>query len=66
MNNNNPLNHDEIVVAIGIVSVTALVSIRSWYKPTIKLNLPSPVTVVLDKEVNVLDRVATNEAKQKA
>lgn len=55
-----------LVVAIGVVSLTALVSIRSWHKPTIKLNLPSPVTVVLDKEIDVLDRVATNEAKRKA
>ncbi len=51
---------------IGVVTLTALLSVRSWYKPSIKLNEPSPVTIILDKDVEVIDRIATNEAKEKA
>ena len=55
-----------LVTAAGIVTITALVSIRSWYKPTIKQGLPSPVTVVLNQDVEVLDKLATEEARSKA
>lgn len=55
-----------LVTAAGIVTITALVSIRSWYKPTIKQGLPSPITVVLDHDVEVIDKLATEEARRKA
>ncbi len=55
-----------LVIVTGITLLTALVSVRSWYKPTIKLNQPSPVTVILNKDVQVIDRIATNEAREKA
>ncbi len=51
---------------VGISTLTILLSVRSWYKPTIKLNEPSPVTIILDKDVEVIDRIATNDAKEKA
>ncbi len=55
-----------IVVSIGVVSLTALLSIRSWYKPAIKLNEVSPVTIILGHDVKVEDRLKTNEAREKA
>lgn len=46
--------------------MTCFLSIRSWYKPSIKLNEISPITVILDKEAEVIDVVASNKDKDKA
>lgn len=55
-----------LIICLGTVLLTGLLSVRSWYKPTIKLNEPSPVTIVLDRDVRIFDKVATDEAKEKA
>ena len=51
---------------IGVFVFTALISIRSWYQPQIKIHEPSPITVVLERDTEVTDKVATDEAKEKA
>lgn len=55
-----------LIICSGTLLLTVLLSVRSWYKPTIKLNEPSPVTIVLDRDVRIFDKVATDDAKEKA
>ncbi len=45
---------------------TGLLSIRSWYKPSIHLGEVSPITVKLAKDAEVVDVVKTNKNKEKA
>ena len=54
------------VILLGILLLTALLSIRSWYKPSIILNRVSPVTVILEKDVLVTDEYATQQKKEEA
>ena len=39
---------------------------RSWYKPSIKLNQVSPITITLDKDVEVIDKFSTKLAREQA
>lgn len=55
-----------LVIVLGVVLLTIIVSIRSWYKPSIKLYEKSPVTIVLEKDQVVLDKILTDEAREKA
>lgn len=55
-----------LVLLIGSSLITALLSIRSWYKPAIYLRQISPVTVILNKDTLVIDKVGTDEAREKA
>jgi putative nucleotidyltransferase with HDIG domain len=55
-----------LIIAIGIVVLSGLLSVRSWYKPSIKLNRISPVTIVLDKDVMVIDKFNTKLARENA
>lgn len=38
--------------------------VRSWYKPLLSVKEVSPISVVLEKGVRVLDEVATNQLKE--
>ena len=38
--------------------------VRSWYKPLLSIKEISPISVVLEKGVRVLDEVATNQLKE--
>lgn len=38
--------------------------VRSWYKPLLSIKEISPVSVILEKGVKVLDEVATNQLKE--
>jgi hypothetical protein len=64
--NNNSLILIILVAFIGICALTALVSIRSWYKPSIEANDISPVNIVLELDVEVEDSAATALEKEKA
>ncbi len=69
MNNNSKILRYSLlslIMIVGVTTLTTLLSVRSWYQPSVKLNEPSPVTIILDKDVEVIDRIATNEAKEKA
>ena len=69
MNNNSQLIRYSLltlIMIVGVMVLTVLLSVRSWYQPTIRLNEPSPITVILDKDVEVEDRLATSDAKEKA
>ena len=54
------------IIIIGISIFTALLSIRSWYKPSIKLGEVSPVTQIVKKDVEVKDQIATQQARRNA
>jgi putative nucleotidyltransferase with HDIG domain len=45
---------------------TALIAIRSWYHPEIKINQVSPINIQVADDVAVKDVVATKEAREKA
>jgi cyclic-di-AMP phosphodiesterase PgpH len=55
-----------LVIFLGVILLTAIVSIRSWYKPSIKLYEKSPVTVILQRDREVRDKILTDEAREKA
>ena len=55
-----------LVVIFGSALLTALLSVRSWYKPSIRLNDISPISITLDKDVKVIDKFSTQEAKKLA
>lgn len=55
-----------LLVFLGILLLTVFFSVRSWYKPSIKLNEVSPITIILDKDTKVVDVAATNESKEEA
>lgn len=55
-----------IVIFTGTALLTALLSVRSWYKPSIRLNDISPVTVTLNQDYKVIDKFSTQEAKKQA
>ncbi len=55
-----------LIISVGITVLSGLLSIRSWYKPSIKLNAVSPVTITLDRDVEVIDEFNTNLAKENA
>jgi cyclic-di-AMP phosphodiesterase PgpH len=55
-----------LVVIVGTVLLSALLSVRSWYKPSIKINDISPVSIVLEKDVKVIDKFSTQEQKKLA
>lgn len=55
-----------LIILLGIVFLTALLSVRSWYKPSIKLNHISPITIVLKEDAQVIDKFSTNLAKENA
>jgi len=64
--NNNSLILIILVACLGICSLTALVSIRSWYKPSIEVNDISPVNIILDLDVEVEDSASTALKKEQA
>jgi putative nucleotidyltransferase with HDIG domain len=64
--NNNSLILIILVACLGICSLTALVSIRSWYKPSIKVDEISPVNIILDLDVEVEDSASTALKKEQA
>lgn len=55
-----------LIILLGTCLLTGLVSVRSWYKPTIQLNEVSPVDIFLDHDATVEDRESTIEKKEKA
>lgn len=64
--NNNPLLLIILVTCLGVTALTALLSVRSWYKPSIVPNNISPVTIILDHDVEVEDNISTLAEKEKA
>jgi putative nucleotidyltransferase with HDIG domain len=64
--NNNSLILIILVASIGILALTALVSVRSWYKPSIAVNDISPVNIILELDVEVEDSSATALKKEQA
>ena len=55
-----------LIISVGVVVLSALLSVRSWYKPSIKLNQVSPITITLDKDVEVIDKFSTKLAREQA
>lgn len=55
-----------ILIILGVCITSGLLSIRSWYKPSIELDEISPITVKVEKDVEVIDIVKTNKNKEKA
>jgi len=53
-----------LIILLGSLIFTALVGIRSWYKPLLSIKEISPIDVILDRNVKVLDEVATNQLKE--
>ncbi|MFM7458952.1 MAG: HD family phosphohydrolase [bacterium] len=53
-----------LIILLGSLIFTSLVGVRSWYKPLLSIKEVSPVSVVLEKGVKVLDEVATNQLKE--
>lgn len=54
------------LVLVGVAAISFLLSIRSWYKPELKLGQISPVTIVLRKDIRVFDEVNTKESQDRA
>ncbi len=55
-----------LIISIGVIVLSALLSVRSWYKPSVKLNDISPVTISLSKDVEVIDKFSTKLARENA
>lgn len=53
-----------MIILLGSLIFTSLVGVRSWYKPLLSVKEVSPISVVLEKGVRVLDEVATNQLKE--
>ncbi|MBU6196117.1 MAG: HDIG domain-containing protein [Cyanobacteria bacterium REEB446] len=53
-----------LIILLGSLIFTSLVGVRSWYKPLLSIKEISPVSVILEKGVKVLDEVATNQLKE--
>lgn len=53
-----------MIILLGSLIFTSLVGVRSWYKPLLSIKEISPVSVILEKGVKVLDEVATNQLKE--
>lgn len=53
-----------MIILLGSLIFTSLVGVRSWYKPLLSIKEVSPVSVILEKGVRVLDEVATNQLKE--
>jgi putative nucleotidyltransferase with HDIG domain len=53
-----------LIILLGSLIFTSLVGVRSWYKPLLSVKEVSPISVVLEKGVRVLDEVATNQLKE--
>lgn len=55
-----------MVLVIGSSLLATLLSVRSWFKPTININDISPATVVLREDKELIDFEQTQEARNKA
>ena len=53
-----------MIILLGSLIFTSLVGVRSWYKPLLSIKEVSPISVILEKGVRVLDEVATNQLKE--
>ena len=53
-----------LIILVGICILTALLSVRSWYKPTIRLERISPITVIVEHDVKVADFMRTREKRE--
>ncbi len=53
-----------LILGTGIVILTALLSIRSWYNPSIDLDAVSPTTITVDHDTRVLDHILTQEKRE--
>lgn len=55
-----------LIITVGVFILTALISIRSWYKPSIELGRVSPVTIVLSSDNVVKDQIETEKRREEA
>ncbi|NQY79984.1 MAG: HDIG domain-containing protein [Candidatus Caenarcaniphilales bacterium] len=55
-----------LIILLGSFIFTSLISVRSWYKPLIQNKQVSPADVVLKKDVSVVDKIATDKAREEA
>lgn len=55
-----------MIILLGSFIFTSLISVRSWYKPLIQNKQVSPADVVLKKDVSVVDKIATDKAREEA
>ena len=55
-----------MIILLGSFIFTSLISVRSWYKPLIQNLQISPADVVLKKDVSVVDKIATDKAREEA
>ena len=62
----NQILFNFVIIALGTVLLAALLSVRSWYKPSIRLRRISPVNITLKEDVEVVDKFSTKLAKQQA
>jgi membrane-associated HD superfamily phosphohydrolase len=53
-----------LILVTGILVLTVLLSIRSWYKPSINLGQISPISISIEKDVQVSDQVLTQEKRE--
>lgn len=55
-----------LIILLGSFIFTSLVSVRSWYKPLIQNKQVSPTDVILKEDVSVVDKIATDKAREEA
>ena len=55
-----------MIILLAAFIFTSLVSVRTWYKPLITLNQISPSDVILKDSASVIDKVATDVAREEA
>ncbi len=53
-----------LILVVGILILTALLSVRSWYKPSINLGEISPISINVEKDSKVVDYVLTREKRE--
>ncbi len=53
-----------LILGTGIAVLTVLLSIRSWYKPSITLNAISPISINIEHDTRVIDQTLTDAKRE--